>query len=204
MGARVRPAKEAAESAANFFRQLATTGAGKPWGRTADELVARQDKILRELNELLDSPAAATSQQVARAADLARTADEVAELLELVAKSLGPDDALAQVLREAAGTVTDARKALAGAIKKATDSATTDAEKHRAAADILLRAAAEKLTAAGPPAGPPVAPGLALRTAERAMRRALDALTANDPTGAQRVMRDATTALQEAAKALGK
>jgi hypothetical protein len=203
--ARVGPAKEAAESAANFFRQLATTGTGKPWGRTADELVARQDKVLHELNELLDSPGAATAQQIARASELARTADEFAELLELVAKSLGPDDELAKVLREAAGQVTDARKALAEAIKKATDSAPADAEKHRAAADALLRAVVEKLTAAAPPpAGPGAATGLALRTAERALRGALDALSANDPAGALKAMRDAAAALQEAAKVAGK
>ena len=191
---RVRSAKDAAGHAADSFRRLATAGGNRAWGTFA----ARQDALTTDLAALLDSPNAAVAQQVARANELARFESEFAARLEAAAKTFAPDDAPGRALIDAAKALTAAAKPLAEATKKMSAGATSEAEKHRAAVDALLRTAAEKVAATAPPAGAICATGRALRSAERAMREALDA------PAAHKAMRDAATALTEAASGVGK
>ncbi len=196
--ARVRPAKDAAVLAADSFRLFAT---GDPaWGK----LAARQDALTAEMSGLLDSTNAAVAQQIAHTNELARKAGEFAARLEAVAKTFAPDDATGRALTDAAKTSTDASKAFAEAAKKASGGATAEAEKHRVAADALLRSAVEKLVPTAPPTGANATIGAAIRSSERAMREAVDVLGRGDTPAAQKAMRDAATALTEAANGVGK
>jgi hypothetical protein len=196
----VRPAKEHAEHAANFFRQLSTAGDGKPWGQRATDLVARQDAVLGELGPLIDQPDAAAAQQVARTGELARIAAEQSVRLMLAGESYGPDDLVRVVLFAAATGVNDAHNGLTESAKKAAGGSATEAEKLRAGAGESLRAASAALGALPrPPAGGP-GPNEAIRSAERAMRKAVAELDGGNPALAQKAMGDAARALRTCTK----
>lgn len=196
----VRSAKEEAEHAANFFRQLATMGGEKPWGKRAAELVARQDAVRAELSTLLAQPDAAAAQQGARATELARTASACAAQLTRAAESLGPDDPTGKVLAATATAVKEAEKRLAEAVRRATDGPAAEAEKLRSGAIDSLRAAADTLGAIPlPPAGPVATPGEELRRAERAMREALADFASGDAESALKAARAAAHFVERAA-----
>src|SRR5207253_3465293 len=145
--ARAKPAKEEAEHAANFFRQLATSGGEKPWGKRAAGLVSRQDAVLADLAALVDQPDAAAAQQVARATELARTAGEFAAQLTRAAESFAADDPTHKALVATAVAVKEAEKRLTEAARKVTDGSAAEAEKLRAGAVESLRAAADAIGA---------------------------------------------------------
>ncbi|MDB5310991.1 MAG: hypothetical protein JWO38_5193 [Gemmataceae bacterium] len=208
----VRPAKEAAEIAAQRLRQMTPPAGSRSWGKLATELAIRQEAILNELIGLIDDPAAAAAQQKAQQEALARKAFELAHLLDLAAKNTPPGGPAGQALADAAGLARRAETMLADAAKKAADGMPADAAKLRAAAEQSLRQAAEKAMAAGPapPAtNPPPDPssgasGEAALEAERAMRQAVDGLgPKGDPGAAERAMRRAVDALTRAARAAG-
>jgi hypothetical protein len=200
----VRGAREAGERAAAALHQLAGLGAGKPWGKRAVELGARQDAIAERLTEALDRPNAVVAQQIARAVELAHEGAELAAALDRAARALAPGDANGRALLDAAERVRGAEARLLDAAKRATDGGTADAEKLRAAAESLVRDAANGVTGVAPgraPEGVSVGAGEALRAAEKAMRSATDALAPDgNPGAATAAIRDAARALTEAAK----
>ncbi|QJX00956.1 hypothetical protein FTUN_8594 [Frigoriglobus tundricola] len=201
--ARVPGAKEAAEHAANFLRQMATVGADKAWGPLAAELVTRQDALITEMSQLLGASNAAAAQYVARGADLACISSELAARLARTAQVFDPADPCHDALTAAAETLVAAGKHLSESSKRATAGSGREADQRRGAAATLLRAAAQKV-APLVPAGASAPPGLALRTAERLMRAAIDSLDHGDTVGARKLMREAAAALRDAANDVGR
>ena len=207
----VRPAREAAELVAQRLRQLMATAGNKPWGNVAADLAVKQEDILKALTGLLDKPDVAAARQQAREAELSKKAFELAHMLELAAKNAPPGDPGGAALMDAAGLAHKAEAMLAEAANKTKNGLSADAEKLRIDADKLLAQAGERAAMAGgspgtkPEADPSaVAAGDAVRDADAAMKRAADALGPNgDPAGAERAMRQASDALNRAAKSAG-
>ena len=201
--ARVPTAKEAAEHAANFYRQLATIGADKSWGPQANGLVTRQDALIAEMSELLGASNAAAAQHVARADELARVSSELAARLTRTAHAFDADDPCHDALTVAAKTLVTAGKRLTESAKKATAGTVREADLYRSAAAVQTQAAAQKITPVVP-TGSGVPPGLALRTAERRMQDAIEALIRGDESAARKAMRDSAATLRDAANDVGK
>jgi hypothetical protein len=181
-----RGARAEADNAANFFRQLATEGAGKPWAKRAADLVARQDAARAELAARLDNPAVAVARQAERAAELGRAATELAARLARGADTFDATDSAHAALVTAAAALRDAETRLADATRRRADGS-TEADKLRAAALETLRAASEAFGA--PVAGAVVAPGEALRDADRAMRKDTPAAARQAADALERVKR---------------
>src|SRR5437763_3150541 len=204
----VRTARDAAELAVGWLRQLAASAGARPWGKAAADLVAKQDAVLHGIAGLLDDPSAAAAQQKARQEELAKRAAELAHLLEQAARPLPADDPAGAALREAAKLAGAADGKMSDAAKKAADGMPADAEKLRAEAEKLVADAAAKAgSASGMPMVPEADPtaaaaGAAVREAESAMRQAAGSIP-KDPSAAGRSMRQAADALNRAAKALG-
>lgn len=206
----VRPAKEAGEQSLQRLRQLVAAAGTRPWGKAAADLVSRQEAVLNGLAGLADESAAAVAQQVARQAELAKRAAELAQLLDQSAREVGTDEPAGAALLEAATAATAAAAKLTDAGKKAAGGTPGDAEKLRAEASRLIAAAGMKAaSAAGVPIAPDADPvaqaaGVAVRRAEAAMRKAAGELAGDgDRSAAERAMRHAADALRGAAKALG-
>jgi hypothetical protein len=207
----VRPAREAGEQSLQRLRQLVTSAGMRPWGKAAADLAAKQEAVLNGLAGLLDNPSAATAQQVARQAELAKRAAELAHLLEQAARNVAADDPAGATLREAAKMAQAAENKLADAGKKAAGAMAADAEKLRAEAEKMIADAATKagsatgMAASPAPEADPVAQaaGAAIRQAEAAMRKAAGELgSGQDRSAAERAMRQAADALKGAAKSL--
>jgi hypothetical protein len=203
----VQAGRDAAGRAAALLHELAAAGPTKPWGRRAAALAARQDGVAAVLAGLPDDPGAVVAQQVARALQLAQEAGEVAAALELVVKSLPPDDGTRTAVLDAVKRARAADKQLSDAAKAASEADAAEAEKHRGAAEAALREGAagiDRATPAAAPNGTNLAVGEALRAAERAMKEAAPALAhGGDAETARRAMRNATQALAEAAQRVG-
>lgn len=163
---RTGPAKADADHAANFFRQLATEGTGKPWAARAADLVARQDALRITLEKWADRSDLAAARQIARTAELGRLTAEFAARLERTAATFDPG--AAKPLVAAATAAREAEKQLAEAARKHADEFAFVAPPRTAALDAL-RAATEAL---GTPAGTTSERGELLRATERAMRAA--------------------------------
>jgi hypothetical protein len=206
----VRPAKEAGELSLQRLRQLVASAGMRPWGKAAADLVAKQEAVLNGLAGLLDDPSAAAAQQLARQAELAKRAAELAHLLDQAARNVAADDPAAAALREAAKMAQAAENKLGDAGKKAAGGMPADAEKLRAEAEKMVADAAAKAgSATGMPTTAPEADplaqaaGAAIRLAEAAMRKAAAELGAGkDTSAAERAMRQAADALKGAAKSL--
>ncbi len=148
---------------------------------------------------------AAVAQQIARGTELAARAAELSRVLELAAKGLDPLDPLAKALVKAAALVKDAEKRLLEAAQKSATTNITEAARLRTEVAALLQTASAGVSDAAPlsPAGANVVTGESLRAAELAMRAAIDDLTRDPPTPAEKAMRNAANALTTAAKNVG-
>src|SRR5207237_4178863 len=104
----------------------------------AADLAAKQEAVVNGLAGLLGDPSAAAAQQVARQAELTKRAAELAHLLELAARDVGPADPAAAALREAAKMTRAAETKLGDAGKQAAGGMTGDAEKLRAEAGKMI------------------------------------------------------------------
>jgi|GEM_PF-2210516 len=201
---RLNSAKVKSTAAGKVLRQLALAGVGKPWGKQAVDLFARQEAILQDMNLAFTVPGAAVAEQLARLEELVHEMREFATLLEVAAKSFDPADPMRQALFEAAKSVRDAEKQLEEAVSKAAEGKTAEAEQLRSASESLLREASEKLMAIAPP-DTGTAAGETLRTAKRLMQKAKEQLASGSDAGSvEKALREAAQTLREAVNAVGK